>query len=348
MRRRFDFHTINMMHSTCEASTCAIGAWVSRVGVLAFFVMSVFTATAATATTAVPTPTPTPTQPSMLGLSPSASRVTVAVFRIDRSRPVLASRIAVVARDGSGSIVRTARAIDDPLILKTPEEPRFAFVFEPPLGPLAEPYTIEATALDLGFGGSARLIVIPVPTDIGRAGDPFIATWWSSGATPGVPFDKHLAPDGSVAYVSRYGKQRFAGSAGGFYPEFADDDVARLRATFYGHDAIGSGVFVQCQSRSGAALQAKLLPGRHIRIQEIGRAAHAFARIADDPTRWFGGGDGLFVDSPIVVEFGLAPGDTDVRIAMISPVQTHLDTTCVRGFVLFRNAAQMLSVFSRT
>ncbi len=318
-------------------------------GALAFFVVSAFTMGTASATSAIPTPTPTPTptQPSMLGVSPSASRVSVTVFRIDRSRPILASRIALVARDGSGSIVRTARPFDDPSLLQTPEQPRFAFVFEPPLAPAAEPYTIDAVALDLGFGGSARLLVIPVPTNIGGSGDPFIATWWSSGATPGVPFNKHVAADGSVTYVSHAGKQRFAASAGGFYPEFADDDVARLRATFYRHDAIGSGVFVQCESRRGAALQAKLLPGRRIRIQEIGRAAHASERIADDPTRWYGGGDGLYVDSPIVVEFGLAPRDTAVRIGIISPVQTHFDPTCVRGFVLFQSAAQMLSVFSR-
>jgi hypothetical protein len=302
----------------------------------------------ATAASAVPTPTPTPTQPSMLGVSPSASRVIVAAYHIDRSIPVVQARIAVVARDGEGIVLRAARAVNDSSLPQTPQEPRFTFVFDPPLAPAAEPYTIEATALDLGFGGSARLLVVPVPADVGRSGDSFVATWWSSGATPGVPFEKRVAPDGSVVYVSRDGKEQLAGSEHGLYPEFADDDVVRLRAMFYGHDAVAPGVLVQCETSHGAALQAKLLPGRRIRIAEIGRAAHAFERVADDPTRWFGGGDALFVDSPIIVAFDLAPGDADARFATISVVQTHIDRTCVRGFVLFQNAAQMLSVFSRS
>jgi hypothetical protein len=316
---------------------------------VAFAVVLVWSTTRsqAIAATAVPTPTPTPTQASVLDVSPSATRVTVTVFRIDRSLPVSAARILVVARDGGGRVVRTARAIDDASLLQTPEQPRFAFLFEPPLPPSSEPYEVEATALDLGFGGSARLIVAPVPADAGSAGDRFIATWWSSGATPGEPFEKRATPDGNFAYVSRNGKQHFAESAGGFYPEIVDDEVDRLREIFYGHDAIGPGVFVQCQNRKGQVMQAKLLTGRRIRIQEIGRAAHASERIADDPTRPFGGGESHFVDSPIVAEFGLAPGDTVAKISIISPVQTNFDPTCVRGFVLFQSAAQMLSVFSR-
>ena len=348
-----DCYTATMMQKARNTMTDAIRGVAAvarevRDVVLAFIIIVSATTTAsAAATLAVPTPTPTPTQPSMLGVSPSASLVTVAVYRIDRSKPIDATRIAVVARDGAGTVLRAARAVDASLP-QTPQEPRFTFVFEPPLAPAAEPYTIEANALDLGFGGSARLLVVPVPADIGRSGDPFIATWWSSGATPGEPFEKRVAPDGSLFYVSRNGKEQRAGSTRGLYPEFADDDVARLRATFYGHDAIAPGVFVQCINRHGAALQAQLLPGRRIRIAEIGRAAHASERVADDPTRWFGGGDALFVDSPIVVEFDLAPGDAEAKFAIISVVQTHLDTRCVRGFVLFQNAAQMLSIFSRS
>jgi hypothetical protein len=296
--------------------------------------------------TAVPTPTPTPTQASVLDVSPSASRVTLSVIRIDRSQPVSAARIFVVARDRGGSVVRTARAIVDPSLLQTPEQPNFAFLFEPPLAPSSEPYDVEATALDLGFGGSSRLLIVPVPADVGRAGDPYIATWWSSGATPGEPFEKRATSDGNDEYVSRNGKQHVRVSPGGFYPEFADEDVDRLRAAFYGHDATGPGVIVQCQNSKGDAMRARLVTGRRIRIQEIGRAAHAAAWIADDPTAGFGGG--IFVDSPIVAEFGLAPRDATIDLPQDAyGVRTRSDPTCVRGFVLFQSAAQMLSVFSR-
>ncbi len=301
----------------------------------------------------IPSPSPTATvgPPSDLEVKPGPSAVHVIVVGfISGNAPVYARQIQVIARDAVSRTIEVGTS-DDPAPHVGPFS-SFYFTFTKSLPPAKEPYAIEAISLSLKLSSSSKLLIAPVPQDAGQGNALYIATQsWGGGSRPGQVFRRGFNRQGWLVFTSLDGKRRLPPEEG-LVPLVIDPEIAQLRSLFYGRRAVAPGFSFTCYNAKDESASAELLPGHHVRVDGISRAAHALQWLPNDP-REIGysypcagpcsANKGVFVDSPIVTDFRFSP--SDVKIIQPGSITRHWIFTgnCIGGFALFQSGEQMTS-----